>query len=672
MNPSKLPRFSDIDIHRLPETLAALLDANRAEVAALLRQPSHDWGNLMAPLEALDDRLDKFWAPVSHLNSVMNSDELRVAYDACIPLLTAYRSEMGQNRPLFEAVQSLAQSDAFAVLDGARQRAICNLLRDFRLSGVALEEVERQRFADIQQRLSELSTRFANNVLDATDVWEKWLPEPSVLSGVPEMVLESFRQQAAAQGREGYCLTLQAPSYLPVMQYADNRDLRRELYEAYSTRASDKGPNAGQWDNSDLMVEILQLREEQAKLLGFANFAEYSLASKMADSPRQVEDFLLNLVAASRDQAAREIDELRRFASELGCEDLQAWDIPYYSEKMRLRDYALSQEILRPYFPADKVIEGLFAIAGQLFGIRFEPLAGVDLWRSDIHCYRVLIGGETIAVCYLDLYARAKKRGGAWMADYCGRRRTPSGIQLPVAFLTCNFTPPGTDHPSLLTHDEVTTLFHEFGHGLHHMLTEVEVLNVSGINGVAWDAVELPSQFLENWCWQRESIPLISGHYQTGEALPEELLERMLAARNFQSAMQMVRQLEFGLFDLRLHSRPAPRDAAQIQALLDEVRSQVSVIDVPSFNRFQHGFSHIFAGGYAAGYYSYKWAEVLSADAFSLFEEKGVMNGDIGRHFHRTVLAQGGAADALDLFVAFRGREPSQEALLRHSGILSR
>ena len=672
MTPPDLPRFSDIDIGKLPQQLAALLDDSRQRVASLLAAPPpFTWDNLMAPLEAIDDRLEKFWSPVAHLNGVMNSDELRAAYDACIPLLTAWHSEMGQNRPLFEAVQSLADSPAFAALGRPRQQAVRHVLRDFRLSGVALPEAERQRFAAIEQRLSELATKFSNNVLDATDGWEKYLEDESALAGIPDSALAGFRQQAKAQGKEGYRLTLAVPAYLPVMQYADNRALRRELYEAYATRASDQGPGAGRWDNSALMVEILQLREEMARLLGFANYAELSLAPKMAESPAQVEDFLVNLVAAAKPQGEAEVAEVRRFAGELGCADPKAWDIPYYSEKLRERDYALNQEQLRPYFPANRVIEGLFAITGQLFGIRFEPREAVDLWHPDARCYSVLRDGAPIAVCYLDLYARAKKRGGAWMADYCGRRRTDAGTQLPVAFLTCNFTPPTGDRPALLTHDEVTTLFHEFGHGLHHMLTEIDVLKVAGINGVAWDAVELPSQFLENWCWQRESIPLISGHFETGEPLPGELLDKMLAARNFQSAMQMLRQLEFALFDLRLHSAPAPASGDDIQRLLDGVRAQVAVLRPPAFNRFQHGFGHIFAGGYAAGYYSYKWAEVLSADAFSLFEEEGVMNDETGRKFHDAILARGGSEDALDLFVAFRGREPDQAALLRHSGIQS-
>src|SRR5690606_336545 len=461
MTPPDLPRFSDIDIGKLPQQLAALLDDSRQRVASLLAAPPpFTWDNLMAPLEAIDDRLEKFWSPVAHLNGVMNSDELRAAYDACIPLLTAWHSEMGQNRPLFEAVQSLADSPAFAALGRPRQQAVRHMLRDFRLSGVALPEAERQRFAAIEQRLSELATKFSNNVLDATDGWEKYLEDESALAGIPDSALAGFRQQAKAQGKEGYRLTLAVPAYLPVMQYADNRALRRELYEAYATRASDQGPGAGRWDNSALMVEILQLREEMARLLGFANYAELSLAPKMAESPAQVEDFLVNLVAAARPQAEAEVAEVRRFAGELGCADPEAWDIPYYSEKLRERDYALNQEQLRPYFPANKVINGLVAITGQLCGIRFEPREDVDLWHPDARCYSVLRDGAPIAVCYLDLYARAKKRGGAWMADYCGRRRTDAGTQLPVAFLTCNFTPPTGDRPALLTHDEVTTLFH--------------------------------------------------------------------------------------------------------------------------------------------------------------------------------------------------------------------
>ncbi len=664
-----LPRFSDIDIPTLPERLDALLDDCRARVGQLVLQRDFDWDNLMVPLEEIDDRLGKFWSPVSHLNGVMNSDELRKAYEACIPRLTAYYSEMGQNRELYEAVQTLADSSGFEQLEPARQQAIRHMLRDFRLSGVALEEPERQRYTAIQQRLSELSTQFSNQVLDATDGWEKYLDDASALAGVPETALQNFRQQAEAKGRDGYRLSLDLPSYLPIMQYADDRALRRELYEANATRASEVGPNAGRWDNGPLMEEILRLREELARLLGFGNYAELSLEPKMAESPQQVLDFLEDLARAAKPQAEVELAELQAFAAEQGCPALEPWDVPYYSEKLREQSYAISQEQLRPYFPVDRVMEGLFALAERLFGLRFQLRDQVDLWHPDARCYRVLRDGQPIASFYIDLYAREKKRGGAWMADYCGRRRVGSDVQQPVAFLVCNFTPPTRERPALLTHNEVTTLFHEFGHGLHHMLTEVDVLQVSGIHGVAWDAVELPSQFLENWCWEREAIPLLSGHYQTGEPLPEALLDRMLAAKNFQAGMMMVRQLEFSLFDLKLHMLPMPVDTARIQQLLDEVRDRVAVIKPPAFHRFQNSFSHIFAGGYAAGYYSYKWAEVLSADAFSLFEEEGVMNEQTGRRFRDRILARGGSEDAMTLFVSFRGREPSKEALLRHSGI---
>jgi oligopeptidase A len=670
MNQAVLPTFSDIDIPQLPETLTHLLNHNRDQVKRLLGQSgSFSWENLMVPLEELDDRLEKFWSPVSHLNAVMNSDELRASYQACIPLLTAYHSDMGQDAGLYRAVQSLADSPQYVELSPARQKAVNHMLRDFRLSGVALDDVSRKRFADIEQRLSELSTQFSNNILDATDGWEKYLETADDLEGVPDSALALFRQQAQTQGREGYRLSLNLPSYLPVMQYCENRDLRRQLYEAYSTRASEQGPQAGRWDNSELMVEILQLRQEMAALLGFDSYAELSLETKMAESPEDVLHFLRDLVAASRPQAEKELAELREFARGLGCEELQAWDVPFYSEKLRLSAYAISQQQLKPYFPAPRVVEGLFAITGKLFGLRFEAVEEVDLWHQDAQCFRVYKDDKPVASFYFDLYARAKKRGGAWMADYCGSRRYGDGRQQPVAFLTCNFTPPTAGKPSLLTHDEVTTLFHEFGHGLHHMLTEVDVLKVAGINGVAWDAVELPSQFLENWCWQREAIPLISGHHETGEPLPDALLDKMLAARNFQSAMQMVRQLEFAIFDFRLHMPPVAASVDGIQKLLNEVRRQVAVIQPPAFNRFQHSFGHIFAGGYAAGYYSYKWAEVLSSDAFSLFEEEGVMNDTTGRRFREAILERGGSEEALELFVTFRGRQPSQDALLRHSGI---
>jgi oligopeptidase A len=488
---------------------------------------------------------------------------------------------------------------------------------------------------------------------------------------VPDAAVQMYRQAAQSRSLDGYVITLDAPSYLPVMQYADDRDLRRELYEAYTTRASEQGPNAGRWDNSALMEQILAARHELARLLDFNNYADYSLATKMAENTDEVLDFLNDLAVRSRALAQQDYRELAAFAAQdLAIADLQAWDVPYASEKLRLARYALSQEELRPYFPAPKVIEGLFTIVGRLFGVQFVVDNTIATWHADVQVFKVQRDGNIIARCYLDLYARAGKRGGAWMDNCRSRRRSRDGsLQLPVAFLTCNFTPPSAAQPSLLTHSEVTTLFHEFGHGLHHMLTQIDVMPVSGINGVAWDAVELPSQFLENWCWEPDAIPLISGHYQTGEPLPQMLLDKMLAAKNFQSGLFMMRQLEFALFDFKLHRDYNAAQPQPIQQVLDEVRRAVAVYQLPAFNRFQHSFTHIFAGGYAAGYYSYKWAEVLSADAFAAFEEEGIFNRDTGQRFLHEILERGGAREPMTLFVAFRGRKPAVDALLRHCGI---
>ena len=666
-----LPRF-DINIESLVSDLDALLKQCKADTDALVEQTeAASWQNLMQPMEEIGDKISRFWSPVSHINSVKNSDELRAAYENCLPIMSQYYSELGQNQGLFERVKALAESDAFNSLDTAQKKAVSNSLRDFKLSGVALEEPARKRYAELQQQLSELGSGFSNNVLDATNGWSLSLDNADRLTGVPESALALFKQNAVAKEQEGYRLTLDFPSYLPVMQHAEDRELRRELYTASATRASEQGPQAGQWDNGEKMVEILACRAELAKLLGFENYAELSLATKMAESPQQVIDFLDDLAAQSRAQAEEEFAQLQEFAEkEYGVTALEAWDLPYYSERLREQRYAISQEALRPYFPLPKVVDGLFEVVGQLFDVSFEQADNAELWHDDASCYHVLRKGERIASFYFDLYAREHKRGGAWMSGAIGRRELPSGgLEKPVAFLVCNFTPPTDGKPSLLNHNEVTTLFHEFGHGLHHMLTQVNTAEVAGINGVAWDAVELPSQFLENWCWAPEVIPLISGHYQTGEALPEDMLNKILAAKNFQSAMQMLRQVEFSLFDLKLHIAEPPKSADDIQSLIENVRKQVSVVPSPAFNRFQHSFSHIFAGGYAAGYYSYKWAEVLSADAFSLFEENGVMDKATGERFLNEILERGGSAEPMELFKAFRGREPSNQALLRHSGI---
>lgn len=665
-----LPPFSEIKPEQVEPAVDQLLADCRAVVEKVLEgNDSPDWNNLVVPLEQSHDRLAKAWSPVSHMNAVVNSDALRDAYNACLPKLSQFWTEMGQHQGLFEAYQSLANSEAYAQLDAAQRKVIDNTLRDFRLSGIALADADKKRYGELQQKLSELTTKFSENVMDATDGWSKLITDEAELAGLPDSALASAKQLAEGKGETGWLVTLDFPSYFAVITYADNRELRRELYEAFATRASDQGPGAGQWDNSEIMTEILTLRTELAKLLGFKNYAAYSLATKMAETPEQVVSFLNDLAGMSRPQAEKEYQELQDFALEEFSEpELESWDIAYYSEKLKQARYAISQEELRPYFPMTKVLDGMFNITGKLFAIEIEEVTEFDRWHKDGRLFNVSRDGELIARFFLDPYARAKKRGGAWMDD-CRVRRIDNGVlQLPVAYLVCNFNPPIGDKPALLTHNEVTTLFHEFGHGLHHMLTKIEYADVSGINGVAWDAVELPSQFLENWCYEPEALEMISGHYETGETLPLELLEKMLAAKNFQSGMMMVRQLELSLFDFQLHREYKP-GVTNVQAVLNRIRSEVAVITPPAFNRFQHSFSHIFAGGYAAGYYSYKWAEVLSADAFSRFEEEGVFNTDTGRSFRENILEMGGSKEPMELFVAFRGREPSVEALLRHSGI---
>jgi oligopeptidase A len=619
----------------------------------------------------MNDRLNRVWSPVSHLNAVMNAEALRAAYNACLPRLSEYSTEIGQNERPYQAYQSIAKGPEYTHLDAAQRKVIEDALRDFRLSGVALPAGQKDRFKAIMQSLSRLQSKFSENVLDATQAWKKHVTDETELTGLPDSARSLAHQAARREGLEGWLLNLEFPSYLPVMSYADNRELRREMYEAYVTRASDQGPHAGRWDNSEIMEQILTLRHEAAQLLGFASYAEYSLATKMAESTDQVMDFLIDLAARSRPQAQHELEEIKTFAREVhDISELEVWDIGYYSEKLRQYRYQISQEELRPYFPESRVIPGLFAVVQRLYGLRIRRRRDVEVWHPDVRFYEIEAeDGSVRGRFYMDLYARANKRGGAWMDGCITRRRTPQGLQIPTAYLVCNFTPPVGDSPALFTHNEVETLFHEFGHCLHHLLTRVDYAAVAGINGVEWDAVELPSQFMENWCWEREALDLIAGHYQTGYPIPEDLYQRMIAAKNFQSAMQMVRQLEFALFDFRLHREYDPRRGGRILEILDEVRRQVAVIIPPAFNRFPHGFSHIFAGGYAAGYYSYKWAEVLSADAFSKFEENGVFDRVTGERFLHSILEVGGSRDAMTNFVEFRGREPSIDPLLRHSGI---
>lgn len=670
MSQFNLPQFSEIKAEDVVDTMTRLIQNCKTTIEQHINQGKYTWKDFCDPIDEVVDDLNKYWSPVSHMNSVVSSDELREAHDNCLPLLSEYSTWVGQNKDLLNAYQQLKNSAEFPTLSIAQQKTINDTIRDFELSGVALPDAEKQRYAEIQARLSELSSTFSNNVMDATLGWQKLITDESELAGLPDSAKAAAAQAARQNDQEGWLFTLDFPSYLPVMTYAESQALREEVYHAFSTRASDQGPNAGKWDNAPIIDEILSLKSELAKLLSFNNYAELSLATKMAENTEQVNSFLADLAAKSKPQAEKEVQEIHEFAkSEFAVDHLNVWDMPFYAEKLKQKRYSISDEMLRPYFPEDKVVSGLFEVVSRLYGLKIEKLDDVDVWHENVSFYQITDeSGDLRGGFYFDLYARAKKRGGAWMDDCRGRRTKLDGsLQYPVAYLNCNFNGPVDGKPALFTHDEVITLFHEFGHGLHHMLTKIDVPSVAGIAGVPWDAVELPSQFLENWCWEKQALAFLSGHFETGEALPEDLLQKMLEARNFQSAMQMVRQLEFSIFDFRLHEQT---DATvDVQQLLNNVRSEVAVVVPPTTNRFQNSFSHIFGGGYAAGYYSYKWAEVLSSDAFSRFEEEGIFNRDVGNDFLHHILEQGGSKEPMELFVAFRGREPSIDPLLRHSGI---
>ncbi|AMO73710.1 oligopeptidase A [Pseudomonas citronellolis] len=665
-----LPPFSAIRPEHVKPAIEQILADNRAAIARILAEQGANpsWDGLVLAMDELHARLGAAWSPVSHLNAVCNSAELREAYEGCLPLLSAYWTELGQNRELFKAYEALAASPAAANFDVAQKTILEHALRDFRLSGIDLPAEQQKRYAEIQARLSELGSRFSNQLLDATQAWTKHVTDEAALAGLTDSAKAQMQQAAQAKGLDGWLISLEFPSYFAVMTYADDRALREEVYAAYCTRASDQGPNAGQNDNGPVMQEILDLRQELARLLGYANFSALSLATKMAESPEQVLHFLRDLAVRSKPYAQQDLDQLKAYAAEQGCAQLQSWDSGYYGEKLREARYSVSQEALRAYFPVDKVLSGLFAIVQKLYGIQIRELHDFERWHPDVRLFEIEENGQHVGRFYFDLYARANKRGGAWMDGARDRRRDAAGqLIAPVAYLVCNFTPAVNGKPALLTHDEVTTLFHEFGHGLHHLLTRVEHAGASGINGVAWDAVELPSQFMENWCWEPEGLALISGHYESGAPLPQDILEKMLAAKNFQSGLMMVRQLEFSLFDFELHTSHG--DGRSVLDVLNGVRDEVAVMRPPAYNRFANSFAHIFAGGYAAGYYSYKWAEVLSADAFSRFEEEGVFNPQTGAAFREAILAKGGSQEPMALFVAFRGREPSIDALLRHSGL---
>jgi oligopeptidase A len=664
---SSLPRFNDVRPEHVEPAVDALIGAGRRTIERLAAiDVTPTWENFVEPLDDANEKLARAWAQVSHLNAVMNSPRLRDAYNATLPKVTQFFAEQGQDQRLHAGFKALRASSAFEGFAPARKRHVDNSLRDFRLGGADLPPPDKARFLEVQEELAKLASRFQDNVLDATNDFALHVTDPAELSGIPPDVLDTAREAARKDGREGWKLTLHMPCYLPVMQYADHHGLREKMYRAYVTRASELGNPA--WDNTANIRRILELRAESARLLGYRSYAEVSLATKMAASPREALDFLDDLASRAKPFARRDMEELRDFArAELNLAEVRAPDLAYASEKLRQKRYSFSDQEVKQYFPEDEVLAGMFRVVETLYGVKITRREA-ETWHPSVRFFEIAdASGARIGRFYVDLYARDAKRGGAWMADAINRRRLGTRVQTPVAFLTCNFSAPVGGKPALFTHGEVNTLFHEFGHGLHQLLTQVDELGVAGINGVEWDAVELPSQFMENFCWEWNVLEPMTRHVASGERLPRALFERMIAAKNFQSGMQFVRQLEFALFDMHLHDDFPP--GGDVYRLLDQVRARVAVASVPAYNRFPNQFSHIFAGGYAAGYYSYKWAEVLSADAYGAFEEKGVLDPEIGARFRREVLAAGGSRPALDSFVAFRGRRPQIDALLRHNGM---
>lgn len=668
----ELPAFNSIDLDTVETHLDTLIADGNKKIAALETLDDPGWDNFVYELDLITDEVQRFFSPIRHLNSVMNSDKIREVYNACLSKLSAWHTDLGQNRALFDRTQTLSESAQMAELDIGQQKSIRDSLLGYKLGGVALEGEEKKHFKEIALELSTLGTKFQENILDATKAWDKLLADEKPLAGFPRSSLDLARQAATSNEQQGYRLTLDFPSYHAVMTFADDRELRKEVYTAYLTRASHNGPDPKpERDNAVLIEKITALRLAKAKLLGFEHYADYSVATKMVKNPQQVIDFIGELANKAKPAALSDYQQLAEFAAtEHAIESIEPWDINYYSNKLKKKLFDFSEEDLKPYFPADLAVPGLFKVTGKLFGLEITEIADADVWHEDVRLYQIKDKqGQLRGAFYMDNYAREDKRGGAWMDVCVGRMKKNNETQLPVAYLTCNLTPQVGDETALLTHNEVTTLFHEFGHGLHHMLTLVDHSSVSGISGVEWDAVELPSQFLENWCWERESLDMICGHYKTGEKFPQELLDKARAAKNFQSGMTTVRQLEFGLFDMRVHMSKDPQSAEQVNAILTSVRKEVAVYEIPEFVRFQNGFSHIFAGGYAAGYFSYKWAEVLSSDAFARFEEEGIFNEKTGGEFLQCILEKGGTRNALELFIDFRGREPKIDALLRHSGL---
>ena len=665
-----LPQFDTLKPKQNIILLEEAIAAAKQTIDQLSTQETFTWDNLMMPLASIDETISRLWSPVSHLHAVCNTDEIRPVYEKGIQIMTQWGTWLAQHQSLFQAMQTLAKSKIFDALNQAQQTAIEHSIRDFRLSGSELEGEAKTRYATIKMRLSELGTTFSQHVLDATQAFELCIEDKASLAGLPESAIEAAAQRATEADKQGWLFTLDIPSYLPFMQYAEDSSLRKQMYEAYVSRASD-----GDLNNAPVIDETLALRKESAQLLGFEHYAAYSLADKMAANVMEVSTFLRDLAAKSKAMAKNELQELQAFAkTELNIPDLQAWDIPFASEKLRQAMYSISQEQLKPWFPEHHVKQGMFTLAEKLYDISIKA-GDAPVWHESVNYYDVFdANGDKKASFYLDPYARKGKRGGAWMDECLVKWRLENDeLQHPIAYLVCNFDAPVGDKPALWTHDEVTTLFHEFGHGLHHMMTAIETRAVSGINGVPWDAVELPSQFMENFCWEREVLDLFAKHYQTGETLPEDMFQKMTAAKNFQSGLQMLRQIEFSLFDLLLHAEYEPNDTQSVQEKLDEVRKEVAVLFPPTINKFQNSFSHIFAGGYAAGYFSYKWAEVLSADAYAAFEEastnESIINTKVAKQFLNELLSQGGSRDMMQGYKAFRGKKPSVDALLKHSGI---
>jgi oligopeptidase A len=670
---SGLPRFASIRAEHATPAVDALLADARAAVERVVADPREPtYATVAEPIADALDRLNRAWGALRHLNAVVNTPALRDAYNGNLPKIAAFHADLGQDERLYAKYRALAASPSFAALDESKRRVIENELRDFKLSGAELPEAGKARFKAIQEELATLTAAFDDHVLDATNAYALYVDDERRLAGLPDDVVAEAREGARADGRDGWKLTVRMPCYLPVMKYAHDRRLRAELHRAQATRASDLGADPA-WDNSALIERILALRLEAAKLLGYPDYATVSLVPKMARSTDEVLAFLRDLAARAKPFAERDLAELLQFARDrLDLATLEPWDVAYVSEKLMNERYAFSDELVRQYFPEDKVLAGLFRVVETIYGVRIRETRA-ETWHPSVRFFDIADhAGTTIAQFYFDNYAREHKQGGAWMDDAINRRRTATGLQIPVAYLTCNLPAPVAGRPALFTHDDVITVFHEFGHGLHHMLTQVEVLGVSGIEGVEWDAVELPSQFMENFCWEWDVLRHMTAHVDTGEPLPRDLYDRMIAAKNYQSGLATVRQLEFGLFDMLVHSAYAPQGGgryASPQAVLEAVRAEVRVLPVASYDRFMHAFGHVFAGGYAAGYYSYKWAEVLSADAYSLFEELGVLSPEAGARFRDEVLARGGSRPAMDSFVAFRGREPQLDALLRHNGM---